>query len=111
MIQNGAKGCGAILAAVRLRNQNTHVLNLFQEIEGILPGDKGRMVSVIQEFLALSPEDQMIFCIGRRTLRMGQLSDLRNPQLYDSAQQVCREFGATPENFDNVVETIVKQYI
>jgi biotin synthase-like enzyme len=91
--------------------KSDHVLNLFQEIEGTLPGDKGRMVSVVQEFLDLSPEDQMIFCIGRRTLRMGQLSDLRNPQLYDSAQQVCREFGATPENFDNVVETIVKQFV
>ena len=91
--------------------KSDHVLNLFQEVEGVLPDDKKRMVAPIKEFLQLSPEDQMVFCIGRRTHCLAQLSDLKNPRLYDYAQQACFDLGATPESLDLAVEKIIKQFI
>ncbi len=91
--------------------KSDHVLNLFQEVEGVLPVDKERMIKPIRVFLHLSPEEQMIFCIGRRTHCMAHISDLQNPRLYDYARQACVNLGATPDRLDEVVEQIIKQFI
>jgi len=68
--------------------RSDHVLNLFPEIDGALPGDKAKMMQPVRAFLALPPEEQMIFCIGRRTHRMERFSDLNNPMASDDAQMV-----------------------
>ncbi len=91
--------------------KSDHVLNLFQEVEGVLPADKERMTAPIKSFLQLSPEEQMVFCIGRRTHCMARLSDLKNRRLYDYAHRACLEIGATPDSLDEVVEKIIKQFI
>jgi len=59
--------------------KSDHVLNLFTEVEGTLPADKEKMAAPIREFLRLSPQEQMLFCIGRRTHRLSTLTDLKNP--------------------------------
>ena len=91
--------------------KSDHVLNLFQEVEGILPNDKPRMTTPIKSFLELSPKEQMIFCIGRRTHCLSRLDDLTNPLLRNHALQACAEFGATVENMDTVVDSIIKRFI
>ena len=47
-----------------------HMLNLFPEIDGPLPGDKALMTGIIERFLALPPEERMLYQIGRRNLFM-----------------------------------------
>ena len=91
--------------------KSDHVLNLFSEVEGRLPEDKGKMVSTVRSFLQLSPEQQMIFSIGRRTHRMSKLVDLKDPVKVRYAEQVCAELGATIENWDDIVESIIKRFI
>ena len=91
--------------------KSDHVLNLFQEVEGAVAGDKERMTGVLRQFLQLEPEEQMIFCIGRRTHGLARLSDLHNPALYGYAKQACIDLGATPQNMDSVIESIVKRFI
>lgn len=96
-----------ITSAVR----SDHVLNLFQEVDGLLPDDKERMIQTIEEFLALSPEEQMIFCIGRRTHRISRISDLHNPVTRENAEQMCRQLGATVNTMDEVIDTILERFI
>ncbi len=91
--------------------RSDHVLNLFPEIDGVLPGDKDKMMQPVRDFLELTPEDQMIFCIGRRTHRMARFSDLSNPVQRDYALRMCSELGATPANFDVVVDSIMQRFI
>ncbi len=43
-----------------------HILNLLEEVEGKLPEDKDKMLSVIDEYLALPPELKLNFKLGRR---------------------------------------------
>ncbi len=91
--------------------KSDHVLNLFTEIEGKLPDEKEKMMAPVQEFLKLSPHDQMVFCIGRRTQRLSCLADLNNPSRRNYAEQACIDLGATIENMDDVIESIVKRFI
>lgn len=67
-----------------------HITNLLQEIEGKLPGDRGKMLAVIDKFQSLTPEERTRFIIGRR---LGVYRDLN--ELYDSSkcQTVERVFN------------------
>ncbi len=91
--------------------KSDHVLNLFSEVEGRLPLDKERMTSTVRRFLELSPEQQMIFSIGRRTHRMSKLADLEDPIKVRYAEQMCAELGATIENTDDIIDSIIKRFI
>lgn len=59
--------------------RSDHVLNLFPEVDGVLPDDKEIMMQPVRDFLELDANEQMIFCIGRRTHRLSRFSDLENP--------------------------------
>ncbi len=91
--------------------RSDHVLNLFPEIDGVLPGDKEAMMQPVRNFLELASEEQMIFCIGRRSGRIARFSDLSNPVLHDYALQICSECGATPANFDKAIDSIMQRFI
>ncbi|WP_163335627.1 radical SAM protein [Desulfopila sp. IMCC35008] len=91
--------------------KSDHVLNLFQEVDGKLPGDKEKMMQPIRAFLALEPKEQMLFSIGRRTHRMNTIDDLNDPVQRGYAQQICDEVGATPENMDQVIDSIMQRFI
>ena len=91
--------------------KSDHVLNLFSEVQGTLPDDKEKMAAPIREFLQLSPQVQMIFCIGRRTHRLSRLADLNNPAKRHFAEQICADLAATPENMNAIVDSIIKRFI
>ena len=91
--------------------KSDHVLNLFSEVDGKLPLDKERMISTVRRFLQLSPEQQMIFSIGRRTHRISKLTDLDDPIKVRHAKQMCAELEATIENVDEIVDAIIKRFI
>ena len=91
--------------------KSDHVLNLFSEVDGKLPQDKTKMISTVRSFLQLSPQQQMIFSIGRRTHRISKLTDLDDPIKYRYAEQMCTELGATIENADEIIDSIIKRFI
>jgi len=99
------------LSGITSTIRSDHVLNLFPEVDGVLPGDKKEMMQPVQDFLDLPLEEQMIFCIGRRTQRIARFSDLKNPVLHDSSRRMCAELGATITNFDKVIDTIMQRFI
>lgn len=91
--------------------RSDHVLNLFPEVDGVLPDDKEKMMQPVRDFLELDANEQMIFCIGRRTHRLSRFSDLENPLQRDYAMQVCSEMGATANNYDTVIDSIMQRFI
>ena len=96
-----------ITSAVR----SDHVLNLFEEVRGQLPEDKARMTGVLQAFLALPPEEQMVYQVGRRLGVFGRLADLKQPRRRERVVQTCREFGITPENVDGLIDDLMRRFI
>ncbi|MGL1861345.1 MAG: radical SAM protein [Pseudodesulfovibrio sp.] len=91
--------------------KSDHILNLFSEVEGTLPQDKETMTAPIREFLQLSPQEQMIYCIGRRTHSMSHLSDLNDPARRSYAERTCADLGVTIENMDEIIGDLMKRFI
>lgn len=91
--------------------RSDHVLNLFHEVDGLLPDDKTVMTAPLRDFLALPPYEQMLFCIGRRTRRISTLADLNNPITRGYAEQVCNQLGVSVDNMDEKIDTIMRRFI
>ncbi len=91
--------------------KSDHILNLFEEIDGQLPRDQTRMLSVIDGFLSLNPEEQALYQIGRRTGVFRQLVDLHHPSLRDQALRYVERWMVTPENVDQVCDQLMKRFI
>jgi len=91
--------------------KSDHILNLFQEIEGVFPQDKPAMLGVIRRFQALPPEEQMLYQVGRRMGLFARLDDLARPDRRARAVDACERFSVTPENVDEVIEELMKRFI
>jgi len=88
-----------------------HVLNLFQEVEGLLPGDKARMTSFLQGFLDLPPERQTRYLVGRRLGIFRRLDDMTSPHRMQKVKNICQKNGITPQNVDEIVEKLMRRFI
>jgi radical SAM superfamily enzyme YgiQ (UPF0313 family) len=91
--------------------KSDHILNLFQDIEGKLPEGKPRMTGIIKRFLALDPVDRVRYQVGRRIGLFSRLEDLNDPGLAAKADEVCRRYGITPDNADDMISELMKQFI
>ena len=89
-----------------------HVTNLLQEVEGQLPGDKGKMLAVIGRFQALSPEERVNFRIGRRVGLYNQLDDLNDIRRHESVDQIMTRLRRDSKEIDgNAIFTLMERFI
>jgi len=91
--------------------KSDHILNLFQEVEGVLPQDKSTMIAPIKKFLAMPPEKQMLYRVGRRTGVFSNLNDLNHPDLVRQAEAAGLGYGVTPDTVDEFTDKMIKQFI
>ncbi len=91
--------------------KSDHILNLFEDVEGKFPQDKQKMIGIVEKYLHLPPDEQMIFKVGRRTGVFRSLADLDNAGKRQMAMSSCESFGITPENVDDMIEELMKRFI
>jgi hypothetical protein len=91
--------------------KSDHILNLFQEVDGRLPEDKERMTAPIRDFLALPPEEQLLYMVGRRTGIFSQLGDLHDAELRGHAEKAQTAHKVTLENVEVFAAEMMKRFI
>jgi hypothetical protein len=91
--------------------KSDHILNLFQDLEGKLPRDKARMLDILHRFLAMDPERQSVYQVGRRLGFFSRLRDMESPRRLAKAEKACRQLAITPENADEVIDELMKRFI
>jgi len=99
------------LAGITSRVKSDHILNLFEEVDGALPDDRESMMAVIRDFLAMDPEQQVIYRIGRRTGVFRRLADCRDPRLRRQALSYVEQWMVTPENVDRICDQLMQRFI
>jgi hypothetical protein len=99
------------LAGIQSRVVSDHILNLFQEVEGNLPQDKERMLEPLDRFLAMDPEDQCVYQVGRRMGVFSRLSDMESPHRLRRVKGAIRAHGITPDNVDEAIGEMMKRFI
>lgn len=65
--------------------RSDHVLNLLAELEGKLPGDRGRLLGIIDRFQALEPRLRRAFVVARRAGLVTLLDELDRPAVRERA--------------------------
>ena len=67
-----------------------HILNLLEELQGKLPEGRGKMLALIDRYLAWPAEERLRFRVGRRLGYLRNLGDLEDPDL---SQRIDRTIG------------------
>jgi hypothetical protein len=91
--------------------KSDHVLNLFEDLEGTLPQDKERMVEMIRAFVAMDPQRQCEYQVGRRLGVFRGLADMADPDALAQAQATCKQYNITPQNADTVINELMARFI
>ncbi len=82
--------------------ESDHILNLFQDVEGQLPQEKENMITLIRTFMAMDPQQQMLYMVGRRTGIFSKLTDVDDPSLRgQNKQAVIRHQIIAGESCEN----------
>jgi len=80
-------------------------------LEGTLPQDKEYMMNILRTFLAMEPERQRLYQVGRRIRVFSRLSDMENPYRMARAQRAYSELGNSAEDIDKVTDELMKRFI
>ncbi len=100
------------LAGIQSTLVSDHILNLLEEVEGKLPEEKERLLSVMDRYFSLPRKDRMIFRLGRRQGLYRQLSDLDNGVTYQRLEAVINGYGEDDsERFNEDLKRLMNHYI
>jgi radical SAM superfamily enzyme YgiQ (UPF0313 family) len=75
--------------------QSDHIMNLLEDVSGVLPRDRERMLAAIDHFLAMDPDDRESFIVGRRIGRYRVLADyVPVPDVESIKRELKERFGS-----------------
>jgi hypothetical protein len=63
-----------------------HILNLLEEVEGKLPEDRDRMLAIMDRFFSHTPEERLVFRVGRRKGLYRRLDNLADRETFQRIQ-------------------------
>jgi hypothetical protein len=89
-----------------------HTLNLLQELDGVFPEAKSRLLAVIDRYLALNRAERENFRLGRRSGFYGCLDDLENTNLRPRVDQIRKRIDMErPGEFEQVISEMMESFI
>jgi radical SAM superfamily enzyme YgiQ (UPF0313 family) len=100
------------LQGIRSYFASDHILNLLEEVEGQLPGEKAKMRGVIDRYLALPEEERLNYRLGRRAGLYRKLDDLNNPTLFQRVQGHLETiYAGSPQKVEEAISELMERYI
>jgi biotin synthase-like enzyme len=99
------------LSGITSTIRSDHILNLLPEVDGQLPQDRERLLGVVRAYLALDPELQLLYRVGRRTGMLSRLADLEDLDTLSQVEAICQRYGITPDNVDAVTDEMMRRFI
>lgn len=91
--------------------KSDHILNLFSDLEGMLPADKNAMLNLLRTFLDLPPDRRMLYQVGRRLGLLFNIAQMDNRDRMALVEQSCRRMGVTAANVDQLTDEIMATYV
>jgi len=96
-----------------------HVLNLLEEVQGKLPGEKEKMIGVIDRYLSLPEEERLPYRIGRRLGYYRSPDDLQDLDLRRQVVRVIDQIRSSqdppgdqpPADVEKIIYSLMENYI
>jgi radical SAM superfamily enzyme YgiQ (UPF0313 family) len=86
-----------------------HMRNLLQELEGTLPGDRDRLLGIIDRYLDLTPREKANFQLGRRAGVYATMDDMQNQERFLYVEKLLKKIDS-PEQLQTVLNKIRSQF-
>ena len=100
------------LEGIRSFIKSDHIMNLLEEVEGRLPEDKEKMLKVIDRYFILSPEQRLVYRVGRRTGAYRSIDDLKDENTYGRIVEAIREMEEEePGSVERQLSLLLERYI
>jgi len=74
-----------------------HILNLLQELEGTLPGDRDKMLAIIDRYLNMTTEQKANYQLGRRSGVYATMDDMQNPSRFAYVAKALKDIKSPEE--------------
>ncbi len=87
-----------------------HILNLLEELEGGFPEDKQKILSTIEQYFQLSPDEQLIFRVGRRSGACRKLVDLSDTEMYSKLKSTVDHYAVQGLNIEEEIIKTMNNY-
>ncbi len=91
-----------------------HIMNLLPEVAGKLPGDKQKMLAVVEQYLKLPDKQRLIYRVGRRGGAYESIRDLeRDPATYAKISRLVEEVAGErgPEGLEEFIAELADRYV
>lgn len=88
-----------------------HILNLFGDLKGELPEAKTHMLSILQKFVNLDEDEQMVYRFGRRLGAFTSLEDLGDTPRRTRVVQIMSESNVNQENIDGFIDQMMQRFM
>jgi hypothetical protein len=100
------------LDVVSSRLTSDHIMNLLEEVGGKLPEDKSAMLAVIDRYMALPPEERLLFRLGRRGGALRSLDEFNDPRIRERLQSAMKDLvSETAGDVEKLITELADRYI
>lgn len=99
------------LEGINSEYYSDHILNLLEEIQGVFPEDKQKMISVIDNYFSLSEKERELFLLGRRSGLLRHIRDLEDHYLRDRVEELLAQIRAKGMTVDEFINEIRTRYL
>lgn len=89
--------------------KSDHSYNLLQEIDGTFPNDRPQLLTILERFIALQPDERVLFQVGKRSGHFVFLQDMQRDDRRKQVEDICRASGITPETADDMLHEMVQE--
>lgn len=92
--------------------KSDHILNLLEEVDGKLPDEKERILTVIDDYFSLNDEQRLVYRFGRRAGMYRKISDLQDELTYFRIKKTIREIEEKePGSVEKTLSLLLENYI
>jgi hypothetical protein len=88
-----------------------HILNLFDDLKGELPEAKTNLLSILQRFLDLDEEEQMVYRFGRRLGSFTSLEDLHDASRRTRVAEIMSENNVNRQNIEGLIDRMMQRFM
>jgi hypothetical protein len=88
-----------------------HILNLFADLKGQFPHDKPKMLSILEKFLSLDEDEQMLYRFARRLGAFTSIDDLEDKSRITRIRQIMADNKVNRHNIDSLMDQMMQRFM